>query len=143
MSLLRLEGVTKRFAADAPPAAMQVVALGADGTVATSLFANNAWSPIAPLAGAKDVEAAIFVNNPQRASRTLLLRARDGVLSSSSATGDQPFGNLGGLEIKAQFSPVAVVDGSDRLSACSAAAWPGIRARRSRPSAASFRPAPS
>jgi hypothetical protein len=112
---VRVQAFPVSLAQNAPPAAMQVVALGNDGRVATSLFNNNAWSPLTPLADVKEMEGVVFVNNPQRSGRTLLLRGKgEGAITISTATGDQPFAAATAANVKAQFTPVAVVDAQGR-----------------------------
>lgn len=115
-----------------------MIALGQDGTVLTGLFSNNAWGPVTPLAGARDIDGVSLLNNPQRASGTILLRSKtDGALSASTATGDKPFGDLAALNLKAQFAPVAVVDsttGTEHFLAVEAGtrAASSVAGRRSR-----------
>src|SRR5262249_38881116 len=47
---VRAQAVAASLAANAPPAAMQVVGQGNDGKVGTSLYANGKWSPMALIA---------------------------------------------------------------------------------------------
>lgn len=109
---VRAQAVAASLAQNAPPAGLQVVALNPDGVVATSLFANNAWSEWVPIAGTPAADGVTLLNNPQRATRTLIVRAKaDGALSMLVAAGDRAaFGAATAMEARAQFAPAAVVD---------------------------------
>jgi hypothetical protein len=95
-----------------PPAALQVVGLGANGVVASSLYSNNTWSPMTVIAGAPVADGISLVNNPVKASRTLIVRAKaDGALTAFPSAGSDPaFTGSVDLGLKAKFAPVAVVD---------------------------------
>jgi hypothetical protein len=95
-----------------PPAALQVAGLGANGMVASSLYANNTWSPMTYVAAAPVADDLTLVNNPVRGSRTLIVRAKaDGALTALTSTGsDGAFTGSADLGLKAKFAAVAVVD---------------------------------
>jgi hypothetical protein len=110
---IQAQATAASLVTDAPAAALQVIGISPEGTVATSVFRNNAWSPWTPIAGITGVDGAAIVDNPKRATRSLLLRARaDGALSLSAAAADRDnvFGASTPLGLKAQFAPAAAVD---------------------------------
>jgi hypothetical protein len=108
---VRALAVPASLATNAPPAAIQVAGINAAGAVATTLLSNNVWSPVTLVNGAPIADGFQLLNNPARASRTLIIRAKaDGVLVASTATTGPEFGAPADLGVKAQFAPAAVVD---------------------------------
>jgi hypothetical protein len=101
------------LASNTPPSGIQVVVWDPNGTPASSLYANNTWGPWLRIEGAPAVDALTVLNNPQRATRTLIMKSRaDGALLMSTAGGDREkgFGPAAPMGLKAGFAAAAAAD---------------------------------